>query len=507
MAMPCTQTQRQLQHLQQRYDDLFERVPCSISVIDKDLRIVRANRMLREIFGEVEGKSCYEVYKGRHSACPFCPVLKTFEDGESHSSKQTGVNRHGRPIHYVVSSLPLKNGHDEIEHVIEMSIDITETYELSRELSREGAFRHTITESLIDALVAVDEEGLVRMFNPAAERLFGMSSDEVVGKQSFQRFFPDAFRRILVNGKSHLVLNECSITDANGEEIPVRLSGSVLRDEHGVVIGGVASFQDLRELKQLEQEKLSRERLAAVGQTVAVLAHAIKNMLVGVQGGIHKLKRGRKKQSEDMTKKGLEMLDRAFTRMADLTRGLLDLSRDREPALTRIDPVDLAERIRAQFADTALDRGIDLVLESEPTLTEVPLDAEGIQSCLDNLVSNALDALDDIDQERKRVTLHVGFKNDVLSYVCEDNGPGMDEETQGKLFEMFYTTKGIRGTGLGLAVTRKIIQEHGGEIRVESRPGQGARFEITLPLPALIRNMARQERSRAALDAQYDESL
>ena len=475
----------QLKELQEKYDDLFERVPCSISVIDKNLKIVRSNRQLTDTFGEVEGQFCYKAYKNREKPCPYCPVLKTFEDGQKHSSKHTGITKQGKPTHYVVSSLPLKDGGERFEHVIEMSIDVTEAHDLSRELLRENEFRHNITENLLDALIAVDEEGRVKVFNPAAEKLFGVPAKEILGTDNFRPFFPEEFRQALVEGGSSIVIPETTLPGADGEPIPVRVSGSVLRNEHGVVVGGAASFQDLREIKRLEQEKLERERLAAVGQTVAVIAHAIKNILVGIQGGMYKLNSGRRKDSQELIEKGLVMLDRNFNRVAELVRGLLDLSRSRVPNLEKTSPHTIAAEVHQLFQDAAAEQGIEFVLDSQVGDFETYLDAEGMHACLDNLVSNAFHAVGEDKKPEPKITLTTRLDEDVLVFECTDNGAGMSEEVRKKLFDMFFTTKGVNGSGLGLSVTQKIIQEHGGTIDVESEPGRGTTFRILLPINRL----------------------
>ncbi len=473
--------------LKEQYDDLFECVPCSITVIDRDLRIVRSNRQSRDTYGAVDNLHCYELYKNRSEACPYCPVLKTFEDGQPHTSKQSGVTRQGRPNHYVVSSFPLRNGNEDFEYVMEMSIDVTETHELSQELMRESEFRRNITESLNDALVAVDEEGMVKVFNSAAEELFGLRANKIIGRSNYSRFFPEKLRLALVDGGSSIVIDETEIENAEGIRIPVRVSGSVIRDEHGVVIGGAASFQDLREIKRLEQEKLDRERLAAVGQTVAVIAHAIKNILVGIQGGMYKLKSGRKRDSEELIEKGLSMLDRNFGRVAELVRGLLDLSRNQLPKLDPIRPRDIAAEVHQLFKDAAQKKGIDFRFEFSNGENEAYLDHEGIHSCLDNLISNAFDAVTEAKVEHPEVSLGVRETEKEIIFETRDNGPGIPPELRSRLFEMFFTTKGANGSGLGLAVTKKIVQEHGGRIAVECTPENGTLFRISLSKDALNR--------------------
>lgn len=466
--------------LKAEYDTLFERVPCSISVIDRELKIVRANQLLRQTFGEVENEYCYQVYKDRDSACPYCPAMKTFEDGEIHSSKHVGVTKEGDPTHYIVWSIPLKQKDDRLQHVLEMSLDVTETHHLAKRLLDESAFRRNITESALDALVAVDENGRVQVFNPAAEQLFSMQAKDVIGSEEKDRFFPEPFRRALVDGGSSISINEIMITDAKGFHIPVRVSGAVLKDEIGQVIGGAASYQDLREIKKLEQEKLEQERLAAVGETVAVIAHAIKNILVGIQGGMYKLKSGRRKASDELIEHGLQMLDRNFFRVTAMVRGLLDLSQNKQPAFEPIHLAVLLAELKVLFKEEAVRRGITFVVDKTADDLIVHADPEGLHTAMANMISNAMDACEGEENKASTIKLSVYEENEFLVLETRDTGAGMNKKTKEKLFHMFYTTKGANGSGLGLAVTQKIVQEHGGNIEVESEPGEGSRFRIML---------------------------
>ena len=158
--------------LQREYNVLFERVPCYVAVINRDLRIVRANSLLREAFGDCAGRHCYEVYKHRTKKCPDCPALKTFASGRSHRAEQVGIDKQGESTHYVVSTSPLSRSDHESSHVIEMMVDVTDVHKLSAELIKQNAFRDTLIENTLDSLVAIDDAGVVNIFNPAAESLF-----------------------------------------------------------------------------------------------------------------------------------------------------------------------------------------------------------------------------------------------------------------------------------------------------------------------------------------------
>ena len=280
--------------LQRQYNVLFERVPCYVAVLDENLKIVRANEKLRDTFGESRGKHCFSAYKQRHDRCEDCPAMKTFADGGSYTRKQVGINKAGQLTHYIVSTAPLSKSGDTVNHVIEMAIDVTATHKLTQDLLKENYFRHQLTENAIDALVGMDAAGTVNVFNPAAEKMFKVSGAEVIGQKKAWEFLPGEFRGLFERGGRNLVLPEITVQNADGEYVQVRFSGTVFGEDSGI-IGGAAFLQDLRAFKKLEKEKLTNERLAVVGQTVAQLSHGMKNILTGMQGGLYGIRMGIKK--------------------------------------------------------------------------------------------------------------------------------------------------------------------------------------------------------------------
>jgi PAS domain S-box-containing protein len=468
--------------LQQQYNILFERVPCYVAVLDRDLKIVRANEMLRDTFGASRGQHCYRVYKHRQDRCEDCPAMKTFADGGSHTREQVGINKRGMLTHYVVSTAPLSAHGADVNHVIEMSIDVTETHKLSQDLLKESYFRHELTENAMDALVGTDVAGVINLFNPAAERLFKVSAAEILGRQKAWDFLPTEFRRVLEGGGRSLVIPEITVQDSEGESIPVRFSGTVL-GEAAEIIGGAAFLQDLRAFKQLEREKLMNERLAVVGQTVAQLSHGMKNILTGVQGGLYGIKAGIKRNDVERLNVGRERLERNVARINELVKGFLNFTKEHIPQTEPVDINQLAEEVVNLFQDTADREGIRLHLERTPEMEPVHVDPGDIHNCLTNLVSNAIDACKEKEVENGdlMITVRVRMAEDVVTLEVIDTGCGMDEATKNKVFNTFFTTKGLEGNGLGLLVTRKLVSAHGGTVSVDSQPGEGSTFTIELP--------------------------
>ncbi len=468
--------------LQRQYNVLFERVPCYVAVLNRDLRIVRANEMLRNTFGETKGQLCYQVYKHRLQECEDCPALKTFSGGGSYTTRQVGINKKGEITHYISVTAPLARTGSEIHHVVEMSIDVTESHKLSQELLKESSFRHELTENAMDALVGIDPSGFISIFNPAAEKLFKMSAIDVIGKKSAWDILPEEFHLLFHQAGSTLDLPDTVVRDAGGEEIPVRFSGTVLGDGEAV-IGAAAFLQDLRAFKKLEREKMASERLAVVGQTVTQLSHGMKNILTGVQGGLYGIKAGIKRNDSERLSVGWDRLERNVGRLNELVRGFLNFTKEHVPEVKTTDLNRLAEEVFALYRDAAEKEGVELRLDSETGVGTANVDPDDIHTCLVNLVSNAIDACREKETDRTdmSVTIRLKEENGVIIFEVADTGCGMNEATKNKVFTTFFTTKGLQGNGLGLLVTRKLVHAHHGRVDVESTPGEGSLFRIELP--------------------------
>jgi signal transduction histidine kinase len=236
-------------------------------------------------------------------------------------------------------------------------------------------------------------------------------------------------------------------------------------------------------------EKKASDRLAVVGQTVAGLAHGIKNILQGLEGGVFVVQSAIEDSDTILLKRGWDMVENNIHRISDLVKDLLSYSKERSPEYEEVDPNRLAEEVCELFDSLAekkhveIKRDLDLELNDS---TRLYLDQRGIHSCLSNLVANAIDACEsDHKDVQHQVTVTTRLdKDNWIIFQVSDNGSGMSEETKTKVFSSFYSTKGSRGTGLGLMVTSKIVLEHGGELFFDSLEGEGTTFSMRLPLGA-----------------------
>ncbi|MCB2187502.1 MAG: PAS domain S-box protein [Deltaproteobacteria bacterium] len=372
--------------------------------------------------------------------------------------------------------------------------DITERQAMEQELDRRRAFEQGLIDQALNAIMATDPRGVIQVFNQSAEELLGIPEHEVRGVRSYEEFFPRAQRRLLQkaifdNPRPGVTLvRPAVVKTASGQRLPVMVSAFPLFIQ-GTFGGLVFFLQNLRESKRLKAQLLKKTRLAAVGQTAASMAHLIKNLLHGLGTSSYLVDQGLTDGDLELAGQGWRMIKRNLDQMEDLSQDLLAYAKDRRPEYQTFNLNRTLEEVAGLVAGRAAELDAEMVLKPDPACERVVLDPFGIRRVVLNFVTNALDALaaHTPPEGRRRVT--ISDTRDGCGQVIitvEDNGPGLSPEAREHLFHGMFSTKGSRGTGLGLLVSLKIVEEHGGTLEYTSLPGKGTRFTIVVPDLSLV---------------------
>jgi signal transduction histidine kinase len=229
------------------------------------------------------------------------------------------------------------------------------------------------------------------------------------------------------------------------------------------------------------------ERLAAMGQTIATLSHHIKNILQGVRASSFLIEDGLRRHDENMIRQGWEFVERNQKRISDLVMDMLAYSKQREPELLPADLNTVVGEVVDLMRQRANDAGVGLDWQPGAAVPVLTFDPEALHRAVLNVVINAIDACEGRPAALVKATTSYSADEALARIVVEDNGPGIEPENLAKIFTLFMSTKRSRGTGLGLPVSQKIMQEHGGRIAAESEPEKGSRF--ILELPAVLPDM------------------
>lgn len=466
---------------EREYKLLFEQVPCSVIIINRDFKIVRANKRAQTMIHDLPGRHCYNALKGREDKCLECTARQTFEDGLQHTGYHSWNLPGGKTVHMHVVTHLLIGDTAKDDLVMEMAVDISNTVKLQDKLETAHNYLDSLINTSMDGIVGISKRGKVEIFNNAARKLFNISPDQVVSMEDINSMLPKGFLAKVSDEKQHVFIPEAKLKRNTGETFFGRLVGNRLKDCKKD-IGMAFSVHDISLLKRLEKEKIEAERMAIVGQTVAGLAHGIKNLINALDGGMYFLKSGISKGDVKRVHKGMQSLTRNIDRIRTFSKAFLNYARFRAINPTECNPIDIANEVAESFTAKAQKETIAILVEEQSPIAPAMFDYEKIHECLTNLVSNAIDSFSSIeDKQDKTVKINLYEEEGTIFIDVEDNGCGIDEEHSKRLFHKFFTTKGLEGTGLGLLMTRKIIQEHGGTINVHSKKGDGSIFNIRFP--------------------------
>jgi signal transduction histidine kinase len=271
--------------------------------------------------------------------------------------------------------------------------------------------------------------------------------------------------------------SEMTVRTRKGHRMDVLMYSSPLESDDGRITSVVETAVNITSFKEIQKQ------LILLGESVAGMAHSIKNIMMGLEGGIYVVNKGIEDKRQEEVKEGWEMVLLNFDKISHIVKDILYCSKEREPNLQKIKPNEVAHEIYNLFKDVASRYAIEIRLQLSQEVDEAVVDPEGLHTVLSNLVTNAMDACKmDVwkDEHLVEVRTKPGRRGSLVIEVA-DNGIGIDKKLRDHVFEDFFTSKGDKGTGLGLMVTQKILREHGGNITFRSRPGRGTTFVATFP--------------------------
>jgi PAS domain S-box-containing protein len=390
----------------------------------------------------------------------------------------------------------------DVSNILAEKVDLAtaKLLESNRNLKALLEYHRRILSSIQTGIVVVHQDGLVKTFNDYATQITGLLTESIEGKTLDD--FPAslspltrAVRRSMEEGKA-FNLENMEITTARGEKIPVSLQTSIMKSDDNRLLGIIVTFRDVSLLRQMETQLMRAERLSALGEMAAGVAHEIKNPLNAIQGFSQMLSN---KVGDPNLKKYADTIIREVHRLDTTINDVLEYSRTAKPVKK---PVQLSELLEEtlQFATEKLERaGVRVERQYASGFPEVPVDYNKIKQVVLNMVLNAVHAMPQGGLLTLGLSLQKGLKDEtktdegsdwvsrifldqtVAVITIKDTGSGIAPENLPKLFNPFFTTK-TTGTGLGLSICHKIVEAHGGTITVESILGVGTTFFVRLPM-------------------------
>jgi histidine kinase len=491
MGKAIGQQQAELSKRIEEYQNLFEVVPCLITVQDRDFRLIQFNREFAQRFDPKHGDFCYTAYKGRTTKCPDCPVEKTFADGQSHWSEESGIAKDGSPTHWIVRTTPIRDDAGRIVAAMEVNLDITQRKQLEERLQKSEHKYHAIFNNIPNPVFVLDAEHLdILDCNASVLLVYDYHPEEILCR-SFLNFFKeeerDAYRHLI---KTTGVINQARQSAKGGRSIfvNIRISPSEYWDQKVLLV----TTSDITKRLQAEQQLIQASKMATLGEMATGVAHELNQPLTVIKTAssyfMRKVHRNESIDNQVLAEMAVQ-IDSHVDRAAKIINHMRQFGRKSDLVLSRVDVVEILKKAFELFSQQLKVRGIEVKWLAEEALPPVMADPGRLEQVFINLLLNARDAIEErsekeaLGPEDKAITLKAfGSATEVVVEVC-DTGIGIPPAIADRLFEPFFTTKKVgQGTGLGLSISYGIVQECGATIRAVANENQGACFVVAFPL-------------------------
>lgn len=470
---------------------IFDATGVGISIIDQDFSIVKCNEKQRELLvdkqlADVSGRYCYEVYCLKNGPGLDCPAVDTFATG-----RPVVVNEVRKKSKYfqLVTTPFSKDAAGQVTKVIEVALDITARKKAEEEERRQRGYYlaeksklASVLQSLSEGLLVTDSRNRVISVNGAALQILDLSKKQVRERTVDQLFVdcPAQARSMLDGAAPHACQNIEIPFRGENRDLLLSVNSTPLSDTDGTITGRVFTFRDVTEEKRRQEVYHRTEKLAAVGQLSAGIAHELNTPLGSILGYARLLLKGDNLLAEQ--KERLTVIAEQAKKGGTIIRELLDFSRLSNQVPNHGTSCDLNQVVieAVRILQAEFDKQAIAVRYDFSGLPRVAADSKRLEQVMVNMLLNSAQAIGS-GGEVEIATLRRG--NEVVLRIT-DNGPGIPGENLSRIFDPFFTTKPAgKGTGLGLSICAGIISDYGGAIDVRSAPGRGAVFTVTLPVP------------------------
>jgi PAS domain S-box-containing protein len=490
----------------QRLSDVFELLPAYVCLLSPDYHMPFANRFFRERFGESHGRRCFEFLFNRTEPCDVCDTYQVLTDNRPRRWEWTGPD--GR--NYDIYDFPFTEN-DGTTHILEMGLDITERKQAERELRGAALYARNLIETSLDPLVTISTDGTITDVNAATEQITGLPRERLIGSD-FSNYFtePDRAREGYRLALSAGAVRDYPLTirHVGGNTADVLYHAAVVRDETGHVRGVFAAARDVTERKRAEQQAFHMEKMVALGQMVASVAHEINNpnnfitfnlpliqeYLAAVEPLVEQHATANPafrplgfpfEEFRNRLHQTLSGLENATRRLRSITGMLRDyvhhrLGSNRREATSPAAVIAKAMELVGKHVGKTVQH---IEVRVDDDLPLVAMDSARMEQVLINLLLNSAQAVSGPDSRVTVTARRAPDQDGWVQLIVTDNGVGIPPEIHGRLFEPFFTTKGPEmGTGLGLPIAQSIVLDHNGRIWAEENHAPGARFVIELPV-------------------------
>jgi PAS domain S-box-containing protein len=472
-----------------RFTELFETLQEGIYITTPAGAIVDANPALVRMLGydskeELLKKQVPEIFVDK-------AVRKAIRDEVERQPMLQGreitlLRKDGASITCLNTAAAVRDNSGTVVRYQGALMDITERQEMERRLYQQQEFARRLVDSFPDLILVLDSARQYTFVSPRSKEILGYDPHEIQSMEFAHCAHPEdlpvlqALFDDIVARRQVFASLETRIRHKQGQWRLIRFNFSPLFNETGAIDGVVLSGRDVTDLKRLEEQLIQAEKLAAMGQMLAGVAHELNNPLTAILGVTELLRE--RPGMDDSSKRQLELTHRQARRAARIVQNLLEFSRPASPQKKPLDVNGLIERTIQLHEHSLRRNNVELDFPVQPGLPGIIGDANQLIQVFLNLITNAEQAIREV-RDTGRIQIRLGRVGSRLAITVQDDGVGIRPEALPKIFDPFYTTKRPGGgTGLGLSICMSIVREHGGNIEAEALPAGGSAFTVYLPI-------------------------
>jgi FixJ family two-component response regulator/nitrogen-specific signal transduction histidine kinase len=456
---------------------MFNALPCLVSIQDRDQRVLSVNQLYKERLGDRVGQPGFTIYAGAAGEGLDSPVARTLRTGQGQKSREGLFGPDETLSAVTVHTAPIHSAGGQVDLVLEILVEAGEVQRLQDELHTTRQRYQQLFDEAPCFITVQDKNLRIQAANSRFRQEFGPAT----GGLCYQVYcgaqrpcFGCPILKTFEDGCSHQC--ELTVRGKNGNPINVVVWTAPIRNALGEIEGVMEMATDITELSRMQ------DHLASLGMLIASLSHGIKGLLTALDGGVYKVNAGFRGGDQQMVQAGWSKVTELIGRIKGMVLDILFYAKKRELQLRDIPACDLAAQVAEAVAPKADHLGVTLTTEIAPDLGAFAVDEVVLSAAMVNILENAVDAcLEDKSKAEHTVCFRARPDASGVFFEIEDNGIGMQPDTLARLFSVFFSTKGSRGTGLGLFIAKKAVDQHGGRIGAVSEPGLGSTFRIWIP--------------------------
>ena len=455
----------------------FNELPYFVSIHSSACQVLAANKTYTKYLGNRIYKNSWDIYSGKRATRNGCPVGRALEAVDVMSTRALVRYKSGARVPVTVHTAPVYDDDGRIALILEVFAGTKEIERLATEIKTTQQRYEQLFDAVPSQLVVIDRHFTIT----AANRKFIRNFGEQIGNNFFNVLRPASFpayrdpvTRTVRTGQPHQ--GEMVMTDASGTKQNMMAWTSPITTGAGKLIQVLVIFADVTELRRLQHN------LAALGLMLGTVSHDLKGSLTGLDAGLYLMDTGFYRNRPGRIEEGLDLTKLMAERIRKLVFDILYYAKDRDLEREKVVVAEFAADLAANIEHKARGASISLVCDIGPDLGSFEIDPSLLRAALINILDNAIEAcIENSEIPVPEIRITVQRIQNEIQFTITDNGSGIKKEKISHLFDLFYSSKGGQGTGIGLFITKKAIQKHGGTISVKSTPNQGTTFQILVP--------------------------